>query len=68
LTLEDVNLIINYWEDDWKNLVDKPGPSKVYEDQDNSEEEHDQMNDTRNYLGQSKFQNVGLKIKDKDLE
>jgi hypothetical protein len=31
LTIEDVNLIVNEWEEDWKILVEKRGPSEEEE-------------------------------------
>jgi hypothetical protein len=68
LTLEDVHLIINDWEDDWKNPTDKPGPSEEDEDQDKSEEEQDQTNGTGNLPGQSTVPEAGLKRKYKGPE
>jgi hypothetical protein len=39
--MEEVHSIINDWEDDWKNPVDKPGSSQEEKDQGKSEEEEE---------------------------
>jgi hypothetical protein len=39
LTTEDVNLIVNDWEEDWKIPTEKTGQSEEEEEQDKSDEE-----------------------------
>jgi hypothetical protein len=39
LTMEDVNLIINDWEEEWKSPPEKIGLSEEEDDQDKSDEE-----------------------------
>jgi hypothetical protein len=60
-----VNLIITDWEEEWKNLVEKKRPLEDEEEKDKSEEEHDQMNGTKNLPGKSMVHKEGLKRKDK---
>jgi hypothetical protein len=68
LPLEDVNLLISDWEDDWKNPTDKLGSSQEDGDQEKSEEEEDHTNGAKEHLVQSKVPKVGLKRKDQELE
>jgi hypothetical protein len=65
LTIEDVKLIINEWEEEWKIPTDKTWPSEEDEDREKSEEEQDQTNDAGNIPDHSTIPEVGLKRKDK---
>jgi hypothetical protein len=39
LTTEDMSLIVNDWEEDWKSPAEKTGKSEEEEEQDKSDEE-----------------------------
>jgi hypothetical protein len=68
LTLEDVHLLISDWEDEWKNLADKPGSSQEYKDQEKRDEEEDRKNGVDKHPSQSKIPEAEHKRKDKDPE
>jgi hypothetical protein len=63
--IEDVNLIITNWEEEWKKPRENKGPSEEDEDQEKIEEENDQMDGTSNIPSQSTVLEEGIKKKDK---